>query len=133
MTSPAARPEHVFPTLTPAQTEHIAAHGRRRRVQAGDVLLEANDNVPRFFVVVTGQLEITRVSGEAEQRVATISPGQFTGELNVLSGRRALVRIRAIEAGEIIEVDRAHALGLVQTTARWARSSCERSSSGGWS
>ena len=42
-------------------------------------------------------------------------PGQFTGEVNMLSGRRALVRSRATEAGEVIELDREHLLALVQT------------------
>ena len=40
---------------------------------------------------------------------------QFTGELNLLSGRPVLVRIRMSEAGEVIEVDREHLLKLVQT------------------
>src|SRR5256885_8025695 len=39
----------------------------------------------------------------------------FTGELSLISGRRALVRIRAGEASELIEVERAALRGLVQT------------------
>src|SRR5260370_2673485 len=38
-----------------------------------------------------------------------------TGELNMLSGCRSLVRIRASEAGELIEIDREALLNLVQT------------------
>src|SRR5205814_505847 len=41
-------------------------------------------------------------------------PGQFTGEMSVLSGRRGLVRIRALEAGEVVEVDRDQLLSVVQ-------------------
>jgi thioredoxin reductase (NADPH) len=39
----------------------------------------------------------------------------FTGELSLLSGRRALVRIRAGEASELIEIEREALRGLVQT------------------
>jgi thioredoxin reductase (NADPH) len=39
----------------------------------------------------------------------------FTGELNVLSGRRGLVSIRAAEAGELIELEREALRTLVQT------------------
>src|SRR5215475_508730 len=39
----------------------------------------------------------------------------FTGELNVLSGRRGLARIRAAETGEVIEIERRALLDLVQT------------------
>jgi thioredoxin reductase (NADPH) len=49
--------------------------------------------------------------------VASHGPGGFTGEVNMLSGRRTLVRGRAAEAGEVIELSRAHLLALVQTDA----------------
>src|SRR5256885_11178865 len=39
----------------------------------------------------------------------------FTGELSLISGRRALVRIRAGEASELIEIERESLRGLVQT------------------
>jgi thioredoxin reductase (NADPH) len=108
-------PEQLFPKLTAAQVARVAAHGRKRQVSAGEVLLEVSDRAPRFFVVVSGGIEIVRVQGEAEEPVATFGAGQFTGELNLLSGRRAFVRIRATEAGEVIEVDRDRGLALVQT------------------
>jgi len=39
----------------------------------------------------------------------------FTGELNVLSGQRALVNIQATEAGELVEIEREALRTLVQT------------------
>lgn len=39
----------------------------------------------------------------------------FTGELNMLSGRRGLVSIRVAEAGELIEIEREALRALVQT------------------
>jgi hypothetical protein len=47
--------------------------------------------------------------------VAVLRPGQFTGEVTILSGRLGLVRIRAGEAGAVIELERQHLLALVQT------------------
>ena len=44
-------------------------------------------------------------------------PGEFTGEVNMLSGRRSLVRGRAVGAGEAIELSRDELLSLVQTDA----------------
>ena len=110
-----ASEERLFPRLSPAQIARIATHGRVRRVQSGDVLLDVTDRLARFFVVVSGEIEVVRVSGDAVERVAVFRPGQFTGEVNLLSGRRALVRIRASESGEVIEVDRDQGLALVQT------------------
>jgi thioredoxin reductase (NADPH) len=105
----------MFPTLTAAQIARIAAHGRVRSVQRGEVLVEAGDHVVPFFVVKAGHLEIVRPCDDEETPVAALEPGHFTGEVNMLSGRRALFRIRATEPGEVIEVDHQRLLALVQT------------------
>ena len=44
-------------------------------------------------------------------------PGEFTGEVNMLSGRRSLVRARVTKPGKVIELDHRQMLGLVQTDA----------------
>ncbi|MGB7292564.1 MAG: FAD-dependent oxidoreductase [Thermodesulfobacteriota bacterium] len=109
------RVNEMFPTLTSAQIARIAAHGHLRRVQRGEVLVEAGEQAARFYVVTSGQIEIIRPSGASEEVVATFQPGMFTGEVTILSGRRGLVQIRASASGEVIEVDRGHLLVLVQT------------------
>lgn len=109
------RAEHVFPTLTAAQAARISPHGRVRQVERGEVLVEpGTPNVP-LFVVVTARLEIVRPPEEGETIVATFGPGQFTGEANMLSGRRGFARIRAADPGEVVEIDRERLLALVQT------------------
>src|SRR3954470_10193470 len=112
-----ARADHVFPTLNAAQLARVAAHGRRRTVHAGEVLVEAGDAVVPFFVVVSGTLEVIRVSGVTETLIAVHGPGQFSGEVNMISGRRALFRGRAREAGEVVVLDRAQMVSLVQNDA----------------
>jgi thioredoxin reductase (NADPH) len=111
----AARVDQVFPTLTPAQIARVAAHGQVRRVEPGEVLFEAGDQVVPFFVVTAGQVEIIQPYGTTETLVAVYRPGQFTGEVTMLSGRRTLVRARASASGEVIQLDHDHVLALVQT------------------
>src|SRR5882672_2528665 len=107
-------PEHVFPRLTPAQIERVKAHGRVRRVEAGEELLAQGDSA-RIFVVTAGTIETTRVTGDVEEIIVVHSVGSFTGEMAILSGRRGLARLRARESGEVIEVDRPALMALVQT------------------
>ena len=107
--------ERMFPTLTPAQLARVVAHGHRRPTRRGDILFEAGDPVSPFFVVIAGQVEIVRPSGTDEELVAVHGPGQFTGEVNMLSGRRALLRARVSESGEVSELDRDRLLAIVQT------------------
>ena len=118
--------ERIFPTLTPAQIKRIAVHGQVRSIRAGEVLFEAGEHVVPFFVVTAGRLEIVLPSGTTERLVTVYGPGQFTGEVNMLSGRPVLVRSRATEAGEVIELDREHVsefvpqdLPPVERPARW--------------
>jgi thioredoxin reductase (NADPH) len=108
------RTDQLFPTLTDDQLARVAAHGRRRQINSGEVLVEAGDpNVP-CFVVISGQLDIFQREGRDEHRVANPGPGQFTGEANMITGRRALFEIRAHEAGEVVQLERAEVSALVQ-------------------
>jgi thioredoxin reductase (NADPH) len=109
--------ERLFPKLTPELVERAAARGRRRHVRPGDILIEASEELSRFFVVVSGAIQIVRPVDGGEQLVADLRTGQFTGEVSLLSGRRTFVRVRATEEGEVVEIDRQHGLALLQTDA----------------
>jgi thioredoxin reductase (NADPH) len=104
----------MFPTLTAAQISRIATHGHVRHVQQGEVLIEAGEETARLFVVTAGQIETSAMSGTVRKIVAVIQPGMFTGEVTMLSGRRGLAQTIATEPSEVIEVDRAELLSLVQ-------------------
>jgi thioredoxin reductase (NADPH) len=112
-----SRLDHIFPKLTSAQIARFAPHGSVRQLRRGDVLIEAGDKTVPFFVVTAGQLEVVRPTGETETPVVVHGPGGFTGEANMLSGRRSLVRTRVTESGEAIELTRDRLLALVQTDA----------------
>ena len=112
-----SRPEAAFPTLTPQQVSRIAAHGQRRATVRGEVLVEAGDKAAPFFVVVSGEFQALRPTDAAETLIVSHHAGQFSGEVNMISGRRALGRLRVSEPGEVIQVDRAQLLALIQTDA----------------
>jgi thioredoxin reductase (NADPH) len=112
-----SRLEQIFPKLTPAQISRIAVHGHTHAIQPGEVLVEQGDSAVPFFVVVSGELEIVRPSCAGETLVTIHRSGQFTGEVNMLSGRRSLVRMRATKPGQVIELDRQHMMALIQTDA----------------
>src|SRR5438876_9718902 len=107
--------ERMFPVLSAEQIERAAVHGRIRPVDSGEILVEAGTKYTHFFIVKTGRLEIVRPPGTDEHVVASVGSGKFTGEASLLAGRRALVRIRVSEAGELIDLEREQLLALVQT------------------
>ena len=110
--------EETFPKLTPAQIERVAVHGHVRRTAQGEVLGTVGKVTSQFFVVRTGAIEAVQQDENGKSTtVTTIEPGEFTGEVSMLSGRPALVTLRVGEAGELIEVERDDLLTLIQTDA----------------
>jgi thioredoxin reductase (NADPH) len=110
--------EKIFPKLTQAQIGRIKAHGHIRAVQRGEVLVEQGDTSVPFFVVITGELEILRPSslpGAHETLVTVHGSGQFTGEVNTLSGRKSFFRVRATKPGKVIELKHQQMLTFIQT------------------
>jgi len=112
---PGTTPSEMFPVLTSAQQARVLAHGQRRSVERDEIIVELNQQITKVFVVVSGQLQVLHVANNQQQLVAICNPGMFTGELNVLSGRRGLLRIRAAEKSELIEIERETLQALIET------------------
>ena len=110
-----SRRDHVFPTLTPGQCDRVAVHGHRRPVRQGEVLIEVGDTLIPMFLVISSQIHIVRTSVDGDTVVAVHGPREFSGETNLLSGRRSLVRAIATADGEVLEVSRERLMALVQT------------------
>jgi len=111
------RREDMFPKLTPAQVERIERLSTRRRIAAGEVLFQPGQRRTHMHVVVSGSLEIVRPGRAGEQAVTVHGPGEFTGEVDMLTGRQSLVLARALEATELLELEREKLRSLVQTDA----------------
>ena len=109
--------DRAFPTLTPQQVSRIAVHGRRRSTARGEVLVEPGDKAVPFFVVLSGELQALRPTDAQETLIVSHHAGQFSGEANMITGRRAMGRLRVSEPGEVIQLDRERLLALIQTDA----------------
>ncbi|HKB33240.1 MAG TPA: FAD-dependent oxidoreductase [Candidatus Dormibacteraeota bacterium] len=96
--------EVASPILTPPEIAAIDALGKRRAVSGGDYLYREGDAKYDFYVIVSGAVEIVVQADGTERLVARFGPGQFLGELNLLSGQRVYVSARVAESGEVIDV-----------------------------
>src|SRR5271166_5358176 len=91
----------AFPVLTPAQIGRIRPSGRVRKVERGDILFQPGDEAVPFFVLLSGKMEIVQPTVDGGERpVAGHAPGEFTGEITMISGQRCLVCGRVTEPGE---------------------------------
>jgi thioredoxin reductase (NADPH) len=101
----ADRGPQMFPKLDAVQMARLASHATRRTVRAGEVLFEQGDAGASVFAVVSGAVAIVRPGLAGEDVITVHLPGEFTGEMNVLAGRRSLVRGRVRDDGEVLVLD----------------------------
>src|ERR687895_590581 len=99
-----AREEQV---LTPEQVEALMPYGREFGLQTGDLLFDERSVVDSFYVVLEGEIEISRLDGAEEIPVLHHGPGEFTGGLVVLTGRTSIHRARAAAPSRVLEIDSA--------------------------
>lgn len=107
----------MFPTLDDAQIASLALLGQKRQASAGEILFDQGDATHGIFVVLDGSIEVVSVSSGGEAALKILGRGEFTGEVNQLSGRRSLVRCRAREASSLLEVGRANLRHILETNA----------------
>src|SRR6266478_1311331 len=94
----------AFPVLTAAQISRIRSGSKVREVKKGEILFEPGEtNVP-FFVLLSGSMEIVQSDLTGERLIVTHGPGNFTGEMTMISGRRSLARGRVTESGQFLEL-----------------------------
>ncbi len=91
--------------LTPEQLEALLPYGRELQVRPGEYLFNERSVVDSFYVLLEGEVEISRLDGEEEIPIGTHRAGEFTGGLAVLTGRTSIHRARAGVPSRILEVD----------------------------
>src|SRR5260221_9081712 len=96
----------AFPRLSRAQIDALRRWGHVRSIAPGDVLFQEGDRGFSFYVVLEGAVEIVEQSRGTPHEVTVHEPGEFTGDVDTLSGRASLVTGRATARGEVLVVPR---------------------------
>jgi thioredoxin reductase (NADPH) len=89
--------------LDDEQFARAAAYGDARPVAAGEMLFEAGDEDSDLILVDTATVHVVRAAtAEApEELLLTSGPGQFVGELNLLTGQTRILSARVAEPGVV--------------------------------
>lgn len=94
----------VFPVLTEAQIDRIRPYAVLRHVNDGDVLFRADESDVPFFILLSGTMEIVQPDINGERLVANHGPGEFTGEMTMITGHHSLVCVRMTGVGDVLEM-----------------------------
>jgi thioredoxin reductase (NADPH) len=101
--SPAPSDERAFPVLDVSQIAKLRRFGTTWNAHADEVLIEVGEAIPGLFVVLEGQTRIVDRANN-DRVIRTTGPGEFNGELGILTGQRAFVACVAAEPGTLLFV-----------------------------
>ena len=94
----------LFPKLTEAQVELLAAHGEVRPTTVGQVLFREGDASYDVMVVLEDSVSVLLGSGEEERELVRQGPGDLMVELNLFTGQGTGATGTVREAGSALAV-----------------------------
>lgn len=110
----------VLAQADPEQLREMFLSTTIRDYRNGEAIIRQNDYTTEFLIIETGRVQLWVLpEGETEQRlVATLTAGNFFGEMSLISGRRRNATAIAEGDTRIIEVPRKAILKLLYTAPR---------------
>ena len=94
----------IFAEVPPELLARLAAQAEPMTVPAGDFLIVEGDEADDMFVVVSGELEVTKRSGTSEIPLAHVGPGAIQGELAALERGKRMASVRAATDAEVLRI-----------------------------
>jgi thioredoxin reductase (NADPH) len=92
------------PRLSEEDVAALGELGTRRRVGHGEPLFQAGERRGGFYVVLVGGVEVVDRAGDEPRAIAYHGPGQFTGDIDILTRRRPVVGAFARGETEVLGV-----------------------------
>lgn len=113
MTLDALRSAPLFAGLSDEDLQRLAETVERQKLAAGDYLLREGDPGDAMFLVVSGELEVTKRAEGVELPLAHVGPGAIQGELAAVGGQPRTASVRAVTEVEVLRVPREGLLALL--------------------
>ena len=96
--------EVAFPKLSEEELACVAEIGTARKFRDGDILIETGTRDYPFYAVRSGEVVIVESSTGKPKEVTVHVAGEFTGDVDMLTGRPALISAIARGDCEVYEV-----------------------------
>jgi CRP-like cAMP-binding protein len=96
----------LFSDLTAEEFVDVAIMLVRRAEKAGTMIVREGDPGDSMFIVSTGEVDATREDAGRQVKLATLSDGDFFGEMAVLSGEPRTATVTTVRNTELLELSR---------------------------
>ncbi len=80
--------------------------GERRSVSAGDIIFEEGEVGDMAYLIISGEVEIFRTSGNRERVLATLDRGEIIGEMSLIDNAPRMASARALSDLELSIISR---------------------------
>jgi thioredoxin reductase (NADPH) len=94
----------LSPPLDGEQLALLRRYGQERPTRAGQVLFREGDRAYDFIVVLSGAVSVVDHEAGVVRELATLGPGRFVAELNILTGERVFATAVVREPGSVLVV-----------------------------
>lgn len=96
----------VFRDLPQQEAATLAAQLNTMEVSAGDVIVRQGAPADKFFIIIDGEVEIIREDDGQQRTLATLTRGQFFGEMAILRDSPRMATARAIVPTTLFAMER---------------------------
>jgi signal transduction histidine kinase len=109
----ALRSAPLFAGLSEADLGRLGATVEEQRLSAGELLIREGDRGDAMYVIVSGELEVTKHAEGVELPLARVGPGAIQGEIAAIGGQERAASVRALTDVEVLRIPREGLLALL--------------------
>lgn len=96
----------VFRDLPQQEVDTVRAALQTMQYDNGDVIVRQGAPADKFFIIVDGEVEVTREDDGQERTLATLRQGQFFGEMAILRDAPRMATVRAAAPTTVFAMER---------------------------
>jgi thioredoxin reductase (NADPH) len=105
-----------FPDVPSATLEREVERMKIQRFLPGQTIIREGEPARSFFILTRGAASVRQNGPQGEKEISTLKPGDFFGEIGLLSGTVRNATLRATAPSEVLELDAAGFRDLVESS-----------------
>jgi CRP-like cAMP-binding protein len=107
----------LFGSLKPLELKIVDGLMHERRYLPGEIVFDEGEEGQALYLVMSGQVGISRAGDGPRREVAVLGPGSFFGDMALLDDSPRNAQARALDECEVAVFFRADFLALMETDA----------------
>jgi CRP-like cAMP-binding protein len=95
----------LFDGIEDRELSHLLNLAKKRSLADGELLINEGALATRMYIVISGQVVVTRRLARGHERIAVLSPGSTVGEMGIIDCAPRSARVVASGDSVVLEVD----------------------------